>query len=663
MLKQLSRLEKTRNFVLLAFVVLMAVSLIFFYAPRSETQQVLTRSQETLATVGGETVTVGEVALEQENLKRQYSQFGGAQAYSPPIKSVLDSEISSRLMRQEAARLDLTASDDEVRVEIQKQLKAGGLKLDDIETYKRTVTENYGSVAAFEQQIRDQIAGEKVQAFLTSGVSVSDDEVLDQFRRMNTAFDLVYVPVTAPMVAEKVNPTDEQLQQYFDQNKSRYYISSPQKKIRYLFINQSKVGEKLDIPEADLRAEYDQLPADKKQKGVEAQQIVLKIPNPDQDAQIVAKANEIVAEARKNGTVVNEADFAALARNRSEDPGTAPNGGKVNGVVRENKAKPDDPYQQVLPLVPGQITEPIKFGNAYYILRRGEPVPKSFEDAKQEILVSLRNRRAYRVAADLAQEAAEKVKQTQDVQKVAEEFAARANMSPADMVRETGFVKPGDEVPNIGNSPQFEEGIAPLESVGQVGERTQIKDGFAIPTLVEKREPRDAELSEIRDQVLAAYKIENAKSQMVGVAKSIAEGANSADALKAAAEKAGLKVSEAKDFKLGSSLGEGTAAATSSQIDDQIYNLKVGEVTKTPIFAGDNYYVVGLVNRKDASMEEFAKQRDDLVNGAASSKRTQVFTDYLADLRRRFEGDGRIKIYKDALAKLEESTKAAETES
>jgi peptidyl-prolyl cis-trans isomerase D len=268
-----------------------------------------------------------------------------------------------------------------------------------------------------------------------------------------------------------------------------------------------------------------------------------------------------------------------------------------------------------------------------------------------------------RLAADLAQEAAEKLKQTQDVQKVAEEFAARANMSPTEMVRETGFIKPGDDVANIGNSPQFEEGIAPLESVGQIGERTQIKDGFAVPALVEKREPRDAELGEVRDQVLAAYKIENAKSQMVGVAKSIAENANSADALKAAIEKAGLKASEAKDFKLGSSLGEGTATAASSVIDDQIYNLKVGEVTKTPISAGDNYYIVGLVNRKDASMDEFAKQRDDLVNGAASSKRTQVFTDYLADLRRRFEEQGRIKIYKDALAKLEENAKVTEIES
>lgn len=657
MLKQLSRLEKTRNFVLLAFVVMMAVSLIFFYAPRSETQQVLTRSQESVATVGSETVTLGELATVQENLKRRYSQFGSAN-YTPPLKSVLDGEISSRLMRQEAARLGLTATDDEVRVEIQKQLKAAEMNPNDLEAYKRSVTEMYGSVAAFEQQIRDQIAGEKLNAFLTSGVSVSDEEVLDQYRRSNTKFDLVYVPVTAPALTEKINPSDEELKAYFDQNKSTYYISTPQKKIRYLFINQAKVGEKLDIPEAELRAEYDQLPADKKQKGVEAQQIVLKIPNANQETQVLAKTNEIVAEARKNGAVVSDQDFAALARNRSEDAATAPNGGKVNGIIRENKAKPDDPYQQVLTFAPGQITEPIKYGNAYYIIRRGEAVSKSFEDAKQEILVSLRNRRAYRAAADLAQEAADKLKESKDVRKVADELAARANMKPDEMVRETGLIKPGDDVPNIGVSPQFEEGIAPLEAVGQVGERTQIKDGFAVPVLVEKSEPRDADFTEVRDKVLAAFKLQKARSQMPAIARAITEGANTPDQLRAAAEKNGLKALESKDFKLGSPLGEGTASAASNQIDEQVFNLKPGETTKNPVLIGDNYYIIGVTKRTDPSSDEFAKERDELVKTAVEEKKMQVFSDYLADLRRRYEEQGRIKINKEAMAKLEEANAA-----
>ena len=660
MLRQLSRLEKTRNFLLLTVVILMAVSLVIFYAPsRTENQQVLTRSQETLATVGSDSISVGDIATEQENKRRQYEQMGMAQ-YAPPVKGILEQEINSRLVRQEAARLNLTPTDEEVATEIRRQLKTAKVDTTDVKKYQQLVTENFGSVERFEQSIRDTLAEQKVRAYLTSGVSVSEEEVLDEYRRNNTTFELVYVPVTAPQVAEKLNPSDDELRNYFEQNKALFRIDEPQKKVRYVFINQSKVGEKLNIPEAEIRSEYDALPADKKLQGIAAQQIVLKVGDPSLEPKVLEKANNLLTEARKDGGKISEEAFATLARGNSEDPATASNGGKLRGLVRENKNKPDDPYQRVLTLEPGDVTEPIKSGNSYYILRRGEAVPKSFEDAKQEILISLRNRRAYKSAADLAQRAAERLKETKDVRKVADELAAQANMKPDEMVRETGFIKVGDDVPNIGNSPQFEEGIAPLNNVGDVGERTQIKDGFAIPLLVDKQEPRDKTFEEAKDQVLAAYKLDNAKTRLEQVARDVANSANSVDTLKAAAERAGLKASDAKDYKLGSPLGEAGISATSASLDDAIYNLKPGEITKTPIKAGDNWFVVGLAKRNEASSDEFAKQRDQLIQSMYSVKKGQIFSDYLADLRRRLEKDGRIKINKDAMAKLE--AKPEETE-
>src|SRR5207249_53061 len=154
-----------------------------------------------------------------------------------------------------------------------------------------------------------------------------------------------------------------------------------------------------------------------------------------------------------------EEAFAGLAKGNSEDPATAKNGGRVAGIVKKNPNKADDPYQQVLEMQPGEITDPIKYKNAYYILRRGDSVPKTFEDAKPELLVSLRNRRGYTAAQKIAQKVQDRLKETKDPQKAAQEFAAEANMSAADMVRETPFIKPGDDVPNIGSSQQFEEAI------------------------------------------------------------------------------------------------------------------------------------------------------------------------------------------------------------
>src|SRR5207249_6786454 len=132
--------------------------------------------------------------------------------------------------------------------------------------------------------------------------------------------------------------------------------------------------------------------------------------------------------------------------------------------VKENPNKKDDPYQRLLKMKPGDITDPISYQGRYFILRRGEDVPKSFEDAKKEIEVSLRNRKAYALAAELAQKVADSLKETKDPQKTAQAFASQANMTAAQMIRETGYIKPGDNVENIGTSPQFESGIASLEN-------------------------------------------------------------------------------------------------------------------------------------------------------------------------------------------------------
>lgn len=646
MLKFFSRLERTRNFVLLIFAILLAASLVFFYAPsRNANQSNLTNSSETVATVGGEKITVGEVAILQQSIGR-----GGR---APAANLLVDPMVRERMVRVEAARLGLTASDAEVADYIRQQFKTADGKPFNQQNYEQVAVEQAGSVKAFEQATRDELSGQKLQAYITSGVSASEQELLDAFKKRGTKFDLNFVPVAADQLAANIKPSDEELKAYFEQNKKDYYISLPQKKIRYIFINTAKIGEKLALSDEELKAEYDKLPADRKQAGVEGQQIVLRISRPEQDAQVLAKASQLVEQARKEGGKISAEAFADIARGQSEDPATAQNGGKLRGLVRQNPTNPNDPYQRLLTMQPGEVTEPIKSGTAYYILRRGEAVPKSFEDAKKEIEVSLRNRRSYTAAADIAQKVVESLKQTKDVQKTAGEFSAQANSSTTDMIRETDFVKPGDEVPNIGISPQFEDGILPLETVGDVGEKTPIKDGFAIPMLVDKRDPREATFEEVKNQVAETVKAKQATAKVEQIAKDIASGAANAGDLTKVAESKGLKAEESKNFILGSPLGQGVSAATSEALEDAILNLKVGEVTKTPIKVGDNYYVVGVTNRTEANMEDFAKQRDQLSQGMLAMKRGQVYSDYLASVRQKLEAAGEIKIYKNVVEKID----------
>lgn len=648
MLKFFTRLEKTRNFVLLAFAVLMVLSLVLFYKPSDPALGAgLMRSQETVAKVAGEYITVGEIARQQETYSR------GRQGGGIPARTLVNAMIGNRITRVEADRLGLRASDAEVAAAIRKQYKPTDGKPFDQAAYEANAIETEGSVAAFEERVRDALSAMKLRAFITSGVTVSEEEVLNDFKKKNTKFDLSYVTVNAADLAQTITPTEQELRDYFEKNKATYYISSPQKKIRYIFVNTGKIGEKMTITDAELKEEYDKLPPERKIAGVLGQEIVLRIPTPAQDADVFSKASEVRSRLMKESQTVTETEFADVAKGQSENPATAPNGGRLKGPVRENPNNPTDPYQRLIKMQPGQVTEPIAYQGRYFLLRRGEEVPKSFEDAKKELDVSLRNRRAYTVAAELAQKIADALKQNKDVQKTVAEFAAQANMSPADMIKETPYVKPGDDVPNIGTSPQFEDGIASLENANDVGDKIPIQNGFAIPQLVEKKDPRDAEFDEVKAQVTESVKLEKARAQVQEIANQIASGTANVSALAGVAANKNMKVLDAKSYSLGSPLGTGPSASTTKELEEAVYAMKEGEVTKKPINIGDNWFVVGVNKRTDASMDQFAKDRDRLRDDMLDRKRGEVFSDYMTAARVRMEADGSIKVYEDAIAKLD----------
>src|SRR5256885_9077737 len=104
MLKQLGRMERTRSIIIIGFAVLMAVSLIVFYAPGRTTNVEPSKNTQVVAKVGGEEITVAAVA----QLKDNYQQmFGGkiSLAQLGGNKRFVEGLIRDRVVAQEAARL------------------------------------------------------------------------------------------------------------------------------------------------------------------------------------------------------------------------------------------------------------------------------------------------------------------------------------------------------------------------------------------------------------------------------------------------------------------------------------------------------------------------------------------------------------------------------
>jgi peptidyl-prolyl cis-trans isomerase D len=653
MLKQLSRMKHTSRIIIFGFVLLMAVSLIVFYGPgRSRNTLEPSKNTEVVAKVGRDEITVAEVARLKENYLQMFggrvsiSQLGG-------YKRFVDGLIRDRVVAQEAARLGLSASDAEVREKLFKQFSDASGQFVGMQRYKESVVARYGDVESFERTVRDEIAQEKLKAFVTASIKVSDEEVQEDYKRTHATFDVTYAVISADKLAEKIQPSDEELKNYYEQHKAEFNIPVPQKKIRYVYIDQAKAGDKLQISDKDLREEFDRLTPENKQAGVKVQQILLKVARKDLDAQVEQKAKDLIQKIHAASPETREKVFADLARGNSEDPATAKSGGYLPRPVKKNPNKVDGLYDRTVDMEPGDVSDiPIRYASNWYILLRGESVPKTFEEAKPDLLASLRNRRGYVVAAKLAERAQNRLKESKDPQKVAQELAAEANMTPSEMVKETPFIKPDDDVPGIGSSQQFEAAIAPLNNPNDVGERTGVKGGFAIPMLIEKKEPRTPTFEEVKSKVAQTVKKQRAKEQLEQKAKEIAGAAGSVAELKAAAEKAGFEVATEKGYKLGSPLGK---VGTSPALDEAVYALKTGEVTKSPLKVGENFVLLGVADRHEADLAEFAKQREQLTQSMLSSKQNQVYEDYISAVQQRMKQEGKIKVYTKVLTSLEES--------
>jgi peptidyl-prolyl cis-trans isomerase D len=657
MLKQLGRLEHTQKIIVFGFIVIMIVSLIIFFAPgRSARYLDPSKNKEVVAKVGRDAITVADLV----RIRESYSQMFGGSASLAQLggnKRFLDGLIRDRVIAQEAVRLELAASDAEVAERIRKQFTDASGQFVGLEKYRDAITSRYGDVETYERDVRDSIGQEKLRAFVTSSVNVSDEEVEELYKREKTTVSLSYVILSADKLASKLQISDDELRSYYDQHKTDYRLLEPQKKIRYIYINQEKAGSKLQIPDTELRKDFEQLPSQSKEAGVKVQQIVLKVARGDLDPQVEQKAKDLITKIRGADGKASEQAFAELARGNSEDPATAKNGGFLSKLIKKNPNKPDALYERAVDMTPGDVSDiPIRYAGNWYILRRGDTVYQTFEEAKPTLIVSSRNRRSYAVAAKLAQRAEARLKETKDPNKVAAELAREANMSPAEMVKETPYIKPGDDVPDIGSNQQFEQAIAPLNNKDDVGVQTGVKGGFAIPMFVDKKDPRIPEFEEVKDKIADALKQQRAKEQLEQKARDLAAAIKSPDEIKARGEKEGFEAGTEDDWKLGGTLGK---AGTSAALDEAVYTLKTGEVTQTPVKIGEDWVVLGARSRVEADMAAFASQRDQLTRSLVSERQNQVWDDYVAAVQDKLKRQGRIQIYQEVLNTLEEEEPAA----
>src|SRR5438105_2382293 len=183
------------------------------------------------ARVNGETISFREYDRALYYMEKNYEQL-----YRQPLTSqmvaamglnrqVLDSLVDQRLMLQQAQRLHLNATAEEVRKRILliPTLNPNGKFVGD-ELYTRYVTGSLGyqSPAEFEDELARDITLQKMESALSNSIVVSPKEAEAEYRRVSESAKIRYVLFPASRQAATISVSPAEVEQYYRANQSKY---------------------------------------------------------------------------------------------------------------------------------------------------------------------------------------------------------------------------------------------------------------------------------------------------------------------------------------------------------------------------------------------------------------------------------------------------------
>jgi hypothetical protein len=153
-------------------------------------------------TVNGDPISVQEFQRSYNQRLDFFKQMGGGKISDEQLKqfhvkgAVFQDLVRRKLMIQEAYRSGLTASDNEVKEEIQKIpsfLQDGKF---DISKYKELLQANGYSPGGFERTIREDLSAQRWELFFKRRARVSDDEAKQEFLVTRDKRNIKYVLLT-----------------------------------------------------------------------------------------------------------------------------------------------------------------------------------------------------------------------------------------------------------------------------------------------------------------------------------------------------------------------------------------------------------------------------------------------------------------------------------
>ena len=545
------------------------------------------------ARVNGETISLREYDRALYYTEKNYEQMY-RQPLSPEMiaamglpKQVLDSLVDQKLLLQEARRLHLNATPDEVREKILQipTLNPDG-KFVGNELYTRYVTGSLGyqSPAEFEEELSREITLQKMESALSNSLVISPKTIDAEYRRVSENAKIKYVLYAASREATTVTVTPQEVEQYYRTHQSQY-THGEQRQVKYLIADLARLRSQIVPTDTDLRKRYESSKEDfKHPEQAHILHILIRVPQgapAADDATAKAKAEGLVKQLRAGG------DFAKIARESSGDPSSSGKGGDMGWVDKGVTVPPFDTAAFSVPL--NTISDPIRsteFG--YHIIKVLERRPAGYR-AYEEVREQLGTQMVDQMAKDQARDEITRVSARMKASKPATPAAFAGFATDKVTSNDTLYFGKNDSIPGIGQNPALVSWAFSAKP-GDVGDIVGTQRGPMIPYLVTARNAGVSDFAEVKARAESDARMEKARAAAAqALAKSLP-----ARTIDEVATKSGIPASETTVTRQGFVSG---FSGDTTPLVDAAMAANIGEL-KGPVQVAEGAVVFQVLEQK-----------------------------------------------------------------
>ncbi len=384
-----------------------------------------------MASVGETKISIPQFEQALRERQDQMRQSLGA-SYKPEMLNtpearlnVLNSLVDQRLMLLEAEKNRLLTSDNALRDVISK---IPSLQVDgkfSMDRYESALRAQGLSQPQFEARLRQDLTIQQLIGAVGDTAFVSETQADAMLRMQSEERQFAEFRVVPEQFSDKVKIETATVQKYYDDNKAMFQVAE-QVKAEFLVLSLDALLAQVTVSDAEIKSWYD-THKDRFEQAEErrASHILIVTNGPDKD-KAKAKAEEALKEVQKS-----PAKFAELAKQYSQDPGSAQKGGDLGFFGRGMmvKAFEDSVFKQK----DGEISGLVQSEFGYHIIKvTGIKAGKlrSIEEVRPEIEGELKRQTASRKFAEAAEVFNNMVyEQSDSLQPAAEKFKLKIQQS------------------------------------------------------------------------------------------------------------------------------------------------------------------------------------------------------------------------------------------